>query len=86
MGKMSNIDLKIQYIKQWFKNQIPYITMLIIVYIIAILMYGQADRDIKTAQEKENRINTIESRLNEQMNYIHELEADVDNLYKVVEQ
>ena len=83
MSKMSRIDYAI---KQWFKDHIAYIVMLVIVFIIVFALYGQADKDIKTMQEKENRINTIEERLEEQMHYIHNLVPAVDNLYRVVEQ
>lgn len=85
MAKMSRIDYAIQEIKQWFKDYLPYIIMTIIVLIIAFALYGQADRDIKTIQEKENRINTIEERLTKQEHYMHQVQADVDNLYKIFE-
>lgn len=80
MAKMSRLDYAI---KQWFKDHIPYIFMAVIVFIIAILIYGQADRDIKAMQEKENRINTIEDRLIKQEQYMHQVQADVDNLYEI---
>jgi peptidoglycan hydrolase CwlO-like protein len=79
---MSRLDYAI---KQWFKDHIAYILMTIIVLIIAFALYGQADRDIKTVQEKENRINNIEERLTKQEHYMHQVQADVDNLYRVVE-
>lgn len=69
----------------WLKNNAIYIALVIFIILIAITLHGQADRDIKRAREKENRINNIEIRLDEQMNYIHELKADTDNLYRVVE-
>ena len=55
------------------------ILILIIIVILIVLIYA-------TDYYEENRINDIESRLNEQMNYIHNLEADVDNLYEVEEE
>lgn len=85
MARMSDIDLTIQYIKNWFKEHIAYIVAILFVLVMTICVYGQADRDIKRAVEKENRIDNTERTLQEQMNYIHELKADVDNLYRVVE-
>ena len=82
MSRMSNIDLTI---KEWFKNTLSYIIATLAVLVIAICVYGQADRDIKKAQEKVNRINALEQRLTKQEEYIHQVQADVDNLYKVVE-
>lgn len=61
------------------------ILTLITVIVLAVLVYALDYNDTKIEQTKETRLNTIESRLNEQMNYIHQLEADVDNLYRVVE-
>lgn len=72
-------------INKWLKENIAYIISILFVFIMAACIYGQADKNIKRETVKENRINNIESRLNEQMNYIHQLEADVDNLYRVVE-
>lgn len=83
---MSNIDLIICYIKNWLEDKMAYITAIFIVIVIAICIYGQANIDINKALEKENRINNIEITLQTQMNYIHELEADLDNLYRVVEE
>lgn len=65
--------------RNWLKNNAIYIALIIFIILIAITLHGQADRDIKRAREKENRINNIETRLNEQMNYIHELKADENN-------
>ncbi len=75
MSKMSNIDLTI---KNWFKN----IIVGFVVTVIALLIYADS---YKQTLEKEDRISNIETNLKEQMNYIHELKADVDNLYRVVE-
>ena len=60
MSKMSNIDYIMQNIKNWFIEHIPYILAILFIFVMAIATYGQADRDIKKAQEKENRINRIE--------------------------
>lgn len=40
MSKMSRLDYAI---KQWFKDHIPYMVMVVIVTIIAFLIYGQAE-------------------------------------------
>lgn len=61
------------------------ILTLITVIVLAVLVYALDYNDTKIEQTKETRLNTIESRLNEQMNYIHQLEADVDNLYRIIE-
>lgn len=82
MSKMSNINLEI---KEWFKSIYQYIIAILAVLVIAICIYGQADRDIKKALEKENRINVIEQRLTYQEQYMHKVQADIDNLYRVVE-
>lgn len=51
---------------------------------IAICVYGQVDKDIAKAREKENKIYMLENRLTKQENYMHEVKADIDNLYKVI--
>lgn len=84
MGKMSEINQTIKEINNWFKDHLCYILTIIFVFVMAICVYGQADRDIAKAREKENRINTIEMRLEQQMNYIHELVPAVDNLYEAI--
>lgn len=68
MSKMSDIDYTIQEIKHWIKEHISYIVVTIILVIIAILVHGQADRDIKRAVEKENRLDRIEKMLQEYVN------------------
>lgn len=72
MSKMSNIDLII-------KDLFRYIVITFIAAVIGFLIYVQEYRESK------NEINNIETTLQTQMNYIHQLEADVDNLYRVVE-
>lgn len=74
---MSNIDY---IIRNWFKEHIAYIIAVIFVFVMAICIYGQADRDIAKALEKENRIDSIEKTLQEHTHYIEELEADVHEL------
>lgn len=78
MSKMSDIN-------NWFKNHVCYIVAIVFVLVMAICIYGQANKNIMKAREKENRINTIEMRLEQQMNYIHKLVPAVDNLYEVIE-
>lgn len=62
---MSNLDYTIQEIKHWIKDHISYIVVTLVLVIIAILVHGQADRDIKRAVEKENRLDRIEKMLQE---------------------
>lgn len=61
------------------------IVTIVLVIILIFVVYVSAYNNTTIEQEKENRINRIETRLEQQMNYIHDLEADVDNLYRVVE-
>lgn len=82
MGRMSEIDQTIKDIHNWFKDHVAYIVTVIFVFVMAVVIYGQADREVL---EKENRINTIEERLQKQENYMHEVKADIDNLYEVIE-
>ena len=62
-----------------------YIVTIVLVIVLIIFIYAVDYNNTKVEQEKKNRINRIETRLEQQMNYIHDLEADVDNLYRVVE-
>lgn len=82
---MSEINQNIKEINNWFKDHLCYIVTIIFVLVIAICVYGQADKDIAKAREKENRINTIEMRLTRQEGYMHEVKAGLDNLYEVIE-
>ena len=84
MGRMSEIDRTIKDINNWFKDHMCYIVAIIFVFVMAIAIYGQADKDMARAREKENRINSIEIRLTKQENYMHEVQADLDNLYKII--
>lgn len=77
MSKMSNIDYTI---RTWFKEHIAYIVAILFVIVMAICIYGQADRDIAKALEKENRIDNVEKTLQNHTNYIDKLEADVHEL------
>lgn len=84
MGKMSEINQTIKDINNWFKDHVAYIVAIVFVLVMAICVYGQANKDIMRAREKENRINNIEMRLTKQENYMHEVQADLDNLYKII--
>ena len=84
MSRMSEINQTIKEINNWFKDHLCYILTIIFVFVMAICVYGQAGRDVERAREKENRINTIEMRLTRQEGYMHEVKADIDNLYKVI--
>lgn len=74
---MSNIDYTI---RNWFREHITYIIAILFVFVMAICIYGQADRDIKKAVEQQNRINNIEKTIQNHTHYIDELVDDVDNL------
>lgn len=67
--------------REFIRNMI----ILVIAILLVILIYAVDYNNTIIEKEKENRINRIETRLEQQMNYIHDLEADVDNLYRVVE-
>lgn len=84
MSRMSEINQDLKDINNWFKNHVCYIVAIVFVLVMAICIYGQANKNIMKAREKENRINTIEMRLEQQMNYIHELVPTVYNLYEVI--
>lgn len=84
MARMSEINQQIKDINNWFKDHICYIVAIVFVFIMAICIYGQADKDIARAREKENKISDIENRLTKQENYMHEVQADLDNLYKII--
>lgn len=83
MSRMSNIDLTIQYIKNWFKEHTAYIIAAVFVLVMALAIYKQADKDIMKAVEKENRIINIEERLTKQERYMHQVQAELDNLKEV---
>ena len=85
MARMSEINQKLKDINNWFKEHLAYIVAIIFVFVMAITIYGQANKDIMRAREKENRINNIEMRLTKQENYMHQVQANLDNLYEVIE-
>lgn len=74
MGRMSEINQDLKDINNWFKNHVCYILVGFVIVIVAILVHGE--------EAKKN--NNIENRLTRQENYMHEVKADIDNLYEVV--
>lgn len=68
-------DLKIKTI---FRNTI----IAFIVIVIALLVYAE---DYRAELQKENRIKALEQRITKQEHYMHQVQADIDNLYRVVE-
>ncbi len=70
MSKMSNIDLKqvIDYLK--------YITLIIVIVLIAVIVHAERYKHIK------NQID-MEERLTKQEHYMHQVQADIDNLKEV---
>ncbi len=74
MSRMSEINQDLKDINNWFKNHVCYILVGFVIVIVAILVHG----------EEAKKINNIENRLTRQENYMHEVKADIDNLYEVV--
>ena len=60
------------------KDLFRYIFITFIAAVIGFLIHAQEYRESK------DKINNIETTLQTQMNYIHQLEADVDNLKEVL--
>lgn len=79
MSKMADKELELKE-----KTQ-EIIVALVFVIILAILMYSQEININKKEQEKANYINSLEQRINKQEGYMHQVQADIDNLYRVVE-
>ena len=77
MSRMSNIDLRIKEVREWIEKVI----ILLITVVLIILIYALDYRE--TA--KENIISNINQRLTQQEHYMHQVQADIDNLYRVVE-
>ena len=50
-----------------------YIVTIVLVIVLIIFIYVVDYNNTKVEQEEENRINNIETRLEQQMNYIHNL-------------
>lgn len=67
MSKMSRLDYAI---KQWFKDHIAYIVMVVIVTIVGFLIYGQAEVE---KQKQDNYIYELKAQ-------IDSLEQTVDYL------
>ena len=74
MSKMAEIDLTI---REWIEK----ILILIITVVLIILVYAIDHNEAA----KEDRINNIDARLTQQEEYMHSVQADIDNLYRVVE-
>lgn len=72
-------------IRKWFKENKYDIVVAMLVVIIGIAIHISAKAEEKYVQDKEDRINNIEERLTKQEQYMHQVQADVDNLYRVVE-
>lgn len=76
MSKMADLDYTI---KQWFKDHIPYIVMVVIVVIIGFLIYGQ------TEVEKQKQVNYIYDlkaeidSLKQTVNYLERRTRDENN-------
>ena len=66
--------LKMSTTREWIKRILILITITVLIILIYVIDYY-----------KENRINNIERTIQNHTHYIDELEADVDNLYRVVE-
>lgn len=67
MAKMADLDYTI---KQWFKDHIAYILMVVIIVIIAFLIHGQAEMN---KQKQDNYIYKLKAK-------IDSLEQTVDYL------
>ncbi len=74
MSKKSNIDLTIKQVKELLK----YIAFIIVIVLIAVIVHAERYKHIK------NEID-MEERLTKQEHYMHQVQADIDNLYRVVE-
>ena len=66
MGKMSEIDLIVQHIK----NIMMYIMIALIVVTLAFLVHSK-------------ELNSVEARLTKQEQYMHEVQAEIDNLKEI---
>ena len=70
MGKFSEIDLIIQDIKNYLRNMTLYIIIALIISMIGFLICGK-------------ELNSVETRLKKQEQYMHKVQADIDNLKEV---
>lgn len=78
MSKKSNIDLTIKQVKELLK----YIAFIIVIVLIAVIVHVERYRHIKNEIDTTNN---IEERLTKQEHYMHQVQADIDNLHRVVE-
>lgn len=76
MSKKSNIDLTIKQVKELLK----YIAFIIVIILIAVIVHGERYKYIKNEIDT---INNIEERLTKQEHYMHQVQADIDNLKEV---
>lgn len=72
---MSELDLKIKTI---FRNTI----IAFIVIVIALLVYAE---DYRAESQKENRIKALEQRITKQEHYMHQVQADTNNIHRLIE-
>lgn len=75
MSKMSNIDLILQNVKNWFEENIENIILAIIITLVAFLVHAQTEIDI----------NNIEERLTKQEHYMRQAQDNIDNLYRRID-
>lgn len=75
MSRMSELDFKIKTI---FRNTI----IAFIVIVIALFVYAE---DYRAESQKENRIKALEQRITKQEYYMHQVQADIDNLYRRID-
>lgn len=76
MSRMSNIDLTIREIlRKIQENKIE----IILIFTMIVITVCACVQVCKTGQAEEERINNIETRLENQENYMHILQADIKN-------
>lgn len=71
MARMSNIDYRL---REWIERIVILITITVLIVLVYAIDYY-----------KENKLYNIEKTLQNHTHYIDELQADVDNLHRVVE-
>lgn len=82
MSKMSRLDYAIQEIKQWFKDHIAYMVMIVIVTIAGFLIYGQAEIE---KQKQDNYIYDLKAEidsLEQTVDYLERKENESTRIYK----
>lgn len=75
MARKSNIDLTI---REYFSKVIIWF----VIIVLSLLIYIEGYREEKN---KADKINNIEKRLTQQEYYMHQVQADIDNLYRRIE-